>query len=395
MRTTARSTFFALSIGLASVIVPDAPQLIASTRAGGEPMSGQHRPLEFTAEAIRAWLVREAEAANDLDFLRDRLVTIDYTEHAPLSLAELEQLRENVKGKPNHPGRRTLERYEECPRTVRLEFRIRGRGEWRIGSTQQDSEEKSYRDTIMTDELAWSLSERALVLIDHSRGWPDRRDLSRRETSLDARLFGLFLPFKAGPDDRLDSESIRVTINGDEETWTAFAASDDNRTFRIMGRWSEEHQRPFFERLRVRWPGLDEDDPGSRTDCGAWRWIPEANRWAATESTRFHPDDTIRHTLRLVSVEREPPGYFEEVSTPPQIDGADPIRGEVTATVVNDYTPEHATFKAIGGDRSVEETTVFDRVEDSGRSTLRITGWFAAGAIAALLIAIRVRRARF
>lgn len=386
MRTrTAASVGFVAAVAVSAVVSTALSQPSGDTRAAPvtradaldefrvlwETGRSWTPPSGFVIELRRLLYARQSEGA-----IRERLAEI-----APF---------------PNHPDRSDLERdlvrATSGPDVYEITVWIEDPDRFRYSMTVHGSDgRRSLSDAVQSPAARWRLSEGpdgAGVLVVFEPGRPDPPAASLLGASESVRQHlssvltgGLASPF---PEYRITGAEFR----GD----------------RLLGVAESEYFRTEFTFERSTLGGFDliatesrQKNPPSRTGgrrITAWRSEPALGARIADRCELIGPDGSVREAIEFVRLRRTEPREFDRVSAVPAPDGHDVLRGRHTFTTIWDYRDNAGTITiGLGGESQTSPIPAEMRGSVPGTRLTRI-GWFAAAAIVALLVGLKIRAQR-
>lgn len=371
-----------IGLGVASAPPARADQTTASAGSKGVP-----------ASKVAAWLDAQIDEARDLplDNLRDVAFRFAYELHTLRSPAEIERLRTEIEGHPDHPMRRVVERYdrmlEEGPTVIEYAARVRSWDEWRLNQDQPPGDSLPWNDTVVTPTHAYQLNPSQIALIDPRVGYPPGRQINTLShefwNPVNFLLYG-----DLGT--RLAKEIARGEVRVDGDHWSCEVRKPGQGTRRYEGRWVSAWDRGVVERATVI---ANPDAPkyvGWFEVFSGWKMDPILGRPVAARFERHFPDGSIAYAYIFRGAEREDPAVFNRVTAVPDVAGADPLRGPITATSMWDFRQGTRRYVSdLQGARNVvDEGPLPGANPTQSRSALRQGGWALLGAIVLGLVAI-------
>lgn len=342
---------------------------------------------------IEAWFEREWAAAQAMPDLGDCSIAWNLEFWSVPPEDEIARLRESVAGKPDHPGRRELERIDRCllgdPPVLARRVWARSAEAWRSNTT---FERGGFIDSSMSPKFVWQLGHAQLTIGDLAEADGSMADV-RSELytfwpELGRLLFG-------GLSDGAISGMTRGTLQWDGSLWTvtlAFGPPDKSPALEteISGRWDPALARGFVVGERVVTNTVRPADIGSELVYDEWKYIEALGRWVASRVEERAPDGGLQRAYVFVDAWKGSPGEFEQVVAVPKIDADDPVRGRPTFTRLVDYRNGTLRDREGNGETFNRALPLSDRPE--ARAWHRWLGWVTAAALLGGLIAIRLRR---
>lgn len=352
-----------------------------------------------TVEEVRTWLQAEAASFDGLPDLKGHSITwrLEFRWIPPA--ADLERLRKEVAGKPDHPERANLEQYENAlrgkPTTNRYRLWSKGPGEWRWNQSWGASDDMShYWDRTLTKKVAWTLLSDQLEIADPSAPFRVGMDLSGLERTVIGadlkRMLYARLPSLRQSNYEFNSPVVH------EMGWSVLAvrggATPDQRLeMTVRGRWDASLTRGFVEELRVVRNDLYPGSVGERTTYSDWLFVPGLERWVAHRVEEYNTKGTLDKVIVFEGATEEQPGEFDLVTQIPPIDGPDPVRGSATFHFVTDH--RKGTQLAVDGARGVVgQAVVPGRIGSASSIWNRWLGWLATGLLLLSIAVVVVRR---
>lgn len=336
------------------------------------------------------WFKSEWRAAESVSLPRETFLHYSLVLPVEGDASDLAALAKRIEGRPDHPDRRHYEalrrQLEHGPRTVTYRLWYKDARRWRLAADYSEGEVIPYVDVAINGDNAWQMTPRALRLIDPDRP-PESLDPSARLTAA-PNHYRAWITWRFGPGP-LDLQPVASRLVGNR--WEATVrSSDGSREFRYLGTVQDGRIHPD----RIVMVRAD-DRPGlanAETRFTDWEYSAFADRWipaSITSVSAEHHQEQILHELRPLR-----PGEWEPVVATPTLDGEDPLRGPTTFVSVFDHRPGANHAETINEDGSVVRSPIPETPTTGPRSRrLQTVGWFLAGAIAAWLIFLRLRRA--
>jgi hypothetical protein len=373
------------SVGVATP-APPARADQAAARAPAEAAS---------AAKVAEWLDTQIGEGRDmpLDDMRDVAFSFAYELYTLRPPEEIERLRKEIEGKPDHPMRRVVEGYdrmlEDGPSVFEYAARVRGWDRWRLNQDRPPGDPTAWNDTVVTPTHAFQLNPDQIALIDPRVGYPEGRQLNSMSNEIWNAINALVYADLGTRRQRITRDDVRV----DGALWSC-QIRKLGQTIRCEGRWIPEWERGVVDRATV----IENPDApayvGWYKTFGGWRMEPAIGRPVAVRAEQRFPDGSIAYAYVFRGAEREDAGVFERVTAVPDIAGADPLRGAISATSMWDFREgEQRYVSDDGGARSVINQGPFPGARrKQGRLALRRVGWTLLGALVLGLVALRLWR---
>lgn len=350
-----------------------------------------------TQEAVQAWFEAEWSANGpEIPDLSGHSVTwrVEFRYVPPA--AELDKLRKEVTGKPDHPDRFTLENYERAlkndPSIVRYRLWSHGKGNWRQNKEWGFGNDLShYWDFTLTPKRAWMMLQSSMTIFSPGSPTAPGMDLPSLEHSFGPvleQLFSAHVPTAA----RSGYKPGTVSLAG--QKWTILVSvsapnSDAKAALTFSGRWDDQANRGFIEEERVVSSG-DTASVGKATKYLEWTHEPSLDRWVAHRVEMYKSDHRLDRVIVFENAQAEEPGEFEKITAIPPAEGEDPIRGKTTFTRVTDYRTNKQSL--LDTERKEAVSASLPVQEDTGPRWQRRIGWITSLSLVMGLVAIAAHR---
>ncbi len=353
-------------------------------RALAVPVATWQQPVD-ESETVKQWVV---ELVTRLQ--RDPLpqgIEVEYTLAFPPTLtpSQLEQLRAEVTGKPDHPKR---DRYEnENRRATRGPDIAKARIAWwdlrlaRVGQEQQWSSH-GYADCAVSGEQMWVLTSTSLIAADgqtpHGKHVEYRYDKIVRAGAV--QLSGLISGGLSGPF-TLDPSTTVVKMTKRQYAVEIFS---ENRA---------EHMSAL-----ITWDGargrVDRAALGNHTkipelvmwtyEASEWSDVPGLG-WMARKLKRTDADGEV-WVLNLQSAHTIPKSDVLVATAVPENHLEDPWRGKLNLTQIDDFRADKRTRTVI--DEASGVKNVQPVVFESRGDWLRWVGWVSGAVVASAVFGV-------
>jgi len=303
--------------------------------------------------------------------------------------AELSKLREQVEGRPDHPGRREIERIEAAlagsPHALKRRLWARDVGHWRLNI---DYRLGGYADTAAAGDTLWQLSHSELM-IGTEENKPAVETIATQRYSFWPEINRLIF---GGLSHGVISGIRPGELTWDGEEWRVplrFGPADEPSYEAVLvGRWDEGRERGFVERQILLGSAVQPAAVGTEYRYSDWRYVSEMDRWIAGRVEDVSPEGKVLRAYVFESWDPGRDGDFERVLAVPSPDSPDPVRGELTFTRLVDYR-RNALREREGAGEQFAETVPLERRGGAWRNWL---GWVSAAGLAAGLIALYLHR---
>lgn len=367
--------------------------LTCTGRAAEEPVSSAN---------LAAWLESEWRApALTIEDLEGVVVRWSDEDCYSPPAAELARMRREISGRPDHPDRDALRRYERIARGDRYaydyRFYVAGPRDWRLCGDDPDVQ---YFDTVVSRGGSWQLCAAEMAITSTSD------DVSVPGYGVESRLAGglrdleFVLTAGVARAGRLGLPVPTITsVNGDR--WSARTAGtytyqdpayNTPASMTIHGRWDAALGRGFIDRIETRFRSPGQPERTSTVLASGWVWVPELSRFAASRIESVTPPN-LRRVYTWSGCRAMEPGEFERVARTPEVDGEDAVRGRVNFAGFWDFRGRDDRYVARRPDGSWQAMTVNTPAGPRTQlATLRSAGWSAAVLTVIAVVALRVRR---
>lgn len=349
-------------------------------------------------KAIQQWIQTEraaAEASPNIPFVHMSWREESFVPNA--NPAELERLRAEVAGKPDHPKLRLLERMESQlrgnPKHVEVDYWSDHSGRWRCSRAEPGP--IPYVDQTARLDSSWVLTPVQLTLMPPS-GVRSEFDLGPTLNRI-RRLSGFFLygGLHLGHGADVTVTSMRMV---DRSAWSANLHIVDRYDAQLSGQWDPMSARGFIRQITLD-PPPGSPEEYSHWSIDDWTFHPEVDRWAAHRVEQRDRSGQLVLRLSLLAVDRISPEQFESIAAIPPVDGIDALRGAIAVSQVLDLRPESAGAMARqdGALRPLplDSQLVKDAMGRSRvNSRLRIIGWITLASLVVLLVTVRFMNRR-
>lgn len=319
--------------------------------------------------------------------------------------AELDRLRKDVRGHPDHPERGLLARYEGTaagnPNVFEFTFWSGGKDYWRLNDDQSGADYakwggKRFDDKVVTHRHAWQMSPEQLAILSDSPivtapGYDIESDRAMVINSLTAKFhaglpkFAKLAGLAAPPsvEVRGPKWSVRFELTG----------TNSASSYVIEGRWDEQAGRGFVEQIISKRAGKDEVD--ARTTYKSWKSTPVLNGWIAGTIESWQRSRGITRRSTYIACESVSQDEMRAMTRIPAFDGRDAIRGPTTFVSSWDFRGGQERYvtrsPAFSNDPTGKTIVEVKDPPAPGRLArlVRRTGWIAGGLLIVGLAALK------
>lgn len=305
--------------------------------------------------------------------------------------AEMAALKSSVEGKPDHPDRSRVRRYERAatdnPEASVFTVWRRGPGNWRINEDYIGWMPIPYQDECVTPDRAWGINAQQLTLVSPAKGYPSGHHFDATEPRVLQDL-GFLLTGGLHVAKEYKTTPGRVMLKDDR--WTVELVGTE-LTFQAQGTWDPASATGRIEVLLLSKAPNVPKEVGRRYESTGWR-VREAfaGLVVADRVTEFRPNGLRDRVFQYVEPVPAPAGGFAALVATPSLDGADPIRGKYTFVGVHDFTEGSPTIVRRVGE--LWEKAPAQSEPESPEGRLRVIGWSMLGLLGTGLVALRIRR---
>ena len=365
--------------------------MIATVIALAAPGAALRAVEDDRHREVRQWLDGEINRGQDRPAIVGFAIRFDQLFHAEVTRAELESLRIEVQGKPDHPARRKLDTHERrltsgpdrCEWTIWFLSPER----WRINKTYQFPTGIPHVDHGRDRSDSWVLMDNSLVVIDADKP-PENRNYAA-EDGIARMHLEAFLYAGLG---RTRGKSVLSNLIVKGERWTVrrtvTLAPGSETELEFEGRWDANAGRGFVESRRIAASPYAETI-GTRWEYAQWQHEPLLDVWVSKRVDQFDPSGKPEESLEWQSVTPVSQKEVEAMIAVPDPLASDVVRGRLKVRQVSDYRANARVFKSINDDGVVQ---THSQERGSPRGNMQLVGWMLATLIVAALVFIRVRR---
>ncbi len=325
-------------------------------------------------------------------------VMIQYTlqENYRPSQDDLDRLRAEVKDHPDHPKHGELSQLEQASRregasaaTTCTLWQMDGL--WRFNRTTAADR---FYDFCWNGTICWRLTPDSLAKAGSSFV---NRHPSFRVDSQSSSIGFVLTQFTTAGLSAAPGLGIDLHVSMDSpETWSAIGTgrgSDGTEwSVKSFGTWDAVSKQGHVERVTYT-ATTTQGVHSNVSEARAWRHIPELNLDVASEVHFVDRENHIDSLYLLAETRSFTNREFESIIAVPEVNAQDVVRGELTYTVVNDYTdstPVAIGVTTVGGSRALEPPK--DAFRSQTSASLRVSGWIVAGCLLITLVVVRLRR---
>lgn len=361
--------------------------LLPLTGAAAQDETDVHVEVQ---DQVQAWFMREWEAARA--FPENLEQPLDFTYEVRLLYvpppAQLEAMRKQVEGLPDHPLRIELAMYERRLQQSSPPYIYRamigGPTQWRL-AIEGMAGPGMYADVGRDRNAAWSLAPQQLNVAIADPPTTGYEYAESIDNITGAARTLLYQGIGIGPPGQ-PTEPPRISVSG--RTWAAEVGYKDWSTFRYEGEWDADTKRGTVLRTTVIHSDTYPEDVGFGTEYGGHVDDPTLERRIATVATRYRPDSRVEREHRLRSVEWSTQAQLTLAARVPSLDRPDPIRGALTVDSIYDHRPDAPSWV-----RSPDTSEMVQTYAPTQRYRhLRLLGWVVLGVFVVTLVVLRLTR---
>ncbi|QOJ00823.1 MAG: hypothetical protein HRU70_10090 [Phycisphaeraceae bacterium] len=350
-----------------------------------------------TEGEVRAWMERELGAAREFPSLGGVGIRWREEEWSVLSAEELEVLRAQIEGRPEHPRRGEVTRADRqassgTPDTMRwVLFSDRGIG-WRL--THGMSWINLTTDACVTTDRSWRRFGDGMTVYRPEHA--DRPDLEvgavpRAEENVFAPNLSCLLDGGLHKLARvLEMRLDLVSVSGDR--WEVMLKHQGPVVYdvRLRGRWDGTSGRGFVERFEIPENGYSPEGSGLFEVYTGWAYVPELGRWVCAQVDRHRPDGRMWRRIVFEGVVPMPEGGWEALTRIPDGKTPDALSGHVEVRSVRDFRSMEVRAASKEGEEVVRP--IERRATAGFGGWLRPIGWGMLALAVVLLVWLKVRR---
>lgn len=298
-----------------------------------------------TQEQVQAWFDAEWKAADRFPDFGDHAMHWVVENHFVPSPEELARLRAEVVGKPEHPDRQSLDRYEArlrgLPTLRRSTLWCRDRDHWRHNMDGEDPRAIPW-DTVLTPRHGWHLTKYSLQVADSGDGYGPQFDLPNQVRSLWPEV-GQLLTGGLTLGNSFFARLVPQPATVDQFGWQVVAHRVGRNTGTVAyevvfeGIWDPVAARGFVTSMAQYSPAPERALVELRLTKD-WQYEPTLERWIAHRAELYSKDTKLDRVLRFDGMTIGDRGRFEAVTAIPRHDRDEPVRGQLTFTRLMDYS---------------------------------------------------------
>jgi len=345
---------------------------------------------DVSTQEVQRWLDAEVERSREYPAIVGLVVEFDQLYHPKVTQAELEALRIEIQGKPDHPARREMASHERRlatgPDRKSWKVWLLTTERWRVNGSNEFPTGIPFVDYGRDGNDAWVLMDDSMVVIDADKP-PPNRNYSREESLVRMHL-DEFLYAGLGQT-RGEAAFSHLAIEGDR--WsvrrTVTLAPESEVVVELAGRWDADAERGFVERRTL--IASPFGAPGRRWDFSGWRHEPLLKSWVCGRVDEIAPDGRPHESFVWRGVAPVTAQEVEALIAVPDPLGEDPVRGIVKVRAVSDFRAKAMTFTALDDEGASESRSL---TTSAPRQNIQWMGWALAALIIAGLVFMRVRR---
>ncbi len=341
---------------------------------------GAQTPAGPSSEQILEWYKSQVDQASKPLKFNGFSLTWDSHLYTMMSDDELAQMKRDVEGKPDHPGRMQLQLHDQAKSRGFVlnqhQLFANGKDQWRYNFSQVGL---YYTDSVLSRSASWRTTPTEIHLYspaDSLSGADPRLTVRHDENvfaiDVDRVLFGL-----AGAMRRVGATEITVTVPGDNWKLTASSPTVVNGrsvvSYEVAGDWDNQAQRGCVRSVRnVTYPSAEWE--GDTEAFDAWIIDPKHDIWYCPKVSISKQNGRKYRSVENITLPGLPEGGFPAVIVPPTHGGSDAVRGKYTQSVVTDYPRGKRTEYNKDGSAHSSALELIE-LSDSRWRWLRPFGW--------------------
>ncbi|MCL4740593.1 MAG: hypothetical protein KJZ54_00155 [Phycisphaerales bacterium] len=305
------------------------------------PPGARGQSADDTLERLESWLSRAWEEAQTLPSIPDASLRWRVEDRYVPTQAELDALRNEVAGRPDHPKRPQLNIYErrlrDGPDVVHYELWLDGETRWRLNTNFPPGFlDGGYIDTAWAPGSAWKLAPRGLTIAESSPETESAQTLLSSRSTFTSHVSRLLDGGMGVARTMRLTERAEPVLDGTR--WSVVASSEPiasgvRRRVRFSGVWDRDADRGFVRAAEVI---ESPSNSQARWDIDSWIYDDTLGRHVAT-TIRYRADG-VDQRIVFEGAGVIPKGGFDALTRTPRPGETDPIRGRVDPPAVRDHT---------------------------------------------------------
>jgi len=303
--------------------------------------------------------------------------------------AEIERLRREVPGKPDHPERFNLAVIEQKLAgknpTGQFEFVFGKGGEFRLNHHSL-SDPNDFYDKVLTKDAMWGLTHKGLAHFDVGSKEPGY-DLAAF-ANVAEQTYSYFLNGGLWTV-RLNQMQPEPLVQNGNDLTIECTGGPQNKHATVVAQWDTGVSCGFIESIRFQSPDSN-DESTDIVESSEWEYDTSLSRWAAKEIRSKRADGGVVHIWRRGIVGAVKAERFAALIRAPEADGVDPVRGKVTFKSIEDRRGSVRSTTALT-DAGPVVTAMPPNANVSDSRWITRTGWIVAACLGASLVFFRLR----
>lgn len=306
--------------------------------------------------------------------------------------AALEEMRAAVRGRPDHPDRFALAMYEMRLSGYQDVYRhvlwCRGESAWRhsmdhdlVAVQRRQVDRRTYTDVTLRADEHWRLTpEELLIEPPEVQGGSPVGGLESVRTEFATELSWI-LDGGFGVARQARASLVKCERNGDRFVAIASIGQDPSKPvyeLTLRGRLDSVNNHAFVDEAVITANAAASKSIGTRYVMSDWTQSA-GGIWHARRVEHFRPGNEISERQVVKAFEVKPGQSFAEATRTPSPEGTDPVRGAVTATLLNDLRSATAVDIPSGRERTIDESLI-DRAS-RGTPMYTLAGWISLACV--------------
>jgi hypothetical protein len=333
-------------------------------------------------EQVRAELAQRWQQSDGIPDLSPCVVSWIQEQWWHPSDAEMTRLREEVRGRPDHPERSRLASYElhrqGTPSQYPHALWAAGHDRWRIC---RDFSPVFYSDVVVTPRYSWNMTQIQLEVAPPGSDQYNGHNAARRSFWYDISFSidgGLSFMRQSGAD---HPHEVAVSPDGN---WTMTVLLGDGpkesrQQLLVSGDWDVSRGGIVVERIKIHRNPQGSQFAGYEQRLSEHTFSDELGRWIAMRCEWRFATGQLDKVVRVTDIQRKPMTEFRKAFAIPAASSVDVARGQTTFQNILDYRSGAATVPSETGARTIPLT---------GNARRSVRGWVQAAIAFAIVASI-------